>query len=142
MTTATTMIITSVTLLTGFSSFGLLVLVAGYGTSGLLHPALDLACHRGSPRPPHLRAVAFFLLALHLTMFPTRLPRESNAPSITFALRSGEGHRAMRQEELLGLQWEDVRDITRESSRLSDGERRLVLGIVRQFRDQKAAQSS
>jgi hypothetical protein len=48
----------------------------------------------------------------------------------------------MRQEELLGLQWEDVRDITRESSRLSDGERRLVLGIVRQFRDQKAAQSS
>jgi hypothetical protein len=41
-------------------------------------------------------------------MFPTRLPHESNAPSITFALRSGEGHRAMRQEELLGLQWEEV----------------------------------
>jgi transcriptional regulator with XRE-family HTH domain len=35
----------------------------------------------------------------------------------------------------------DVRDITRESSRLPDGERRLVLGIVRQFRDQKAALS-
>jgi hypothetical protein len=35
----------------------------------------------------------------------------------------------------------DVRDITRESSRLPDGERRLVLGIVRQFRDQKAAPS-
>jgi hypothetical protein len=35
----------------------------------------------------------------------------------------------------------DVRDITRESSRLPDGERRLVLGIVRQFRDQKAASS-
>jgi len=33
-------------------------------------------------------------------------------------------------------------DITRESSRLSDGERRLVLGIVRQFRDQKAAPST
>jgi transcriptional regulator with XRE-family HTH domain len=35
----------------------------------------------------------------------------------------------------------DVRDITRESSRLPDGERRLVLGIVRQFRDHKAAPS-
>jgi transcriptional regulator with XRE-family HTH domain len=35
----------------------------------------------------------------------------------------------------------DVRDITRESSRLPDRERRLVLGIVRQFRDQKAAPS-
>jgi hypothetical protein len=31
-----------------------------------------------------------------------------------------------------------VRDITRESLRLPDGERRIVLGIVRQFRDQKA----
>src|SRR5919112_424286 len=30
----------------GVSSLGLLVLVAGYGTSGLLHPALDLAFHR------------------------------------------------------------------------------------------------
>jgi transcriptional regulator with XRE-family HTH domain len=39
------------------------------------------------------------------------------------------------------LRDEDVRDITRESSRLPDGERRLVLGIVRQFRDQKAAPS-
>jgi transcriptional regulator with XRE-family HTH domain len=39
------------------------------------------------------------------------------------------------------LRDEDVRDITRESSRLPDGERRLVLGIVRQFRDQKAATS-
>src|SRR5215203_4841692 len=36
---------------------------------------------------------------------------------------------------------EDVRDITRESSRLPDGERRLVLGIVRQFTDQEAASS-
>jgi hypothetical protein len=35
----------------------------------------------------------------------------------------------------------DVRDITRESSRLPDTERRLVLGIVRQFRYQKAAPS-
>jgi transcriptional regulator with XRE-family HTH domain len=41
-------------------------------------------------------------------------------------------------EELVqALRDEDVRDITRESSRLSDRERRLVLGIVRQFRDQK-----
>ena len=45
-------------------------------------------------------------------------------------------------EELVQtLRDEDVRDIVRESSRLSDGERRLVLGIVRQFRDQKAAPS-
>jgi transcriptional regulator with XRE-family HTH domain len=45
-------------------------------------------------------------------------------------------------EELVqALRDEDVRDITRESSRLPDGERRLVLGIVRQFRDQKAAPS-
>ena len=47
----------------------------------------------------------------------------------------------MRQEELLGLQWEEVRDMIRESSRLPDVERRLVLGIVRQFRDQKVAPS-
>jgi transcriptional regulator with XRE-family HTH domain len=45
-------------------------------------------------------------------------------------------------EELVqALRDEDVRDITRESSRLPDGERRLVLGIVRQFRDQKTAPS-
>jgi transcriptional regulator with XRE-family HTH domain len=45
-------------------------------------------------------------------------------------------------EELVqALRDEDVRDITRESSRLPDGERRLVLGIVRQFRDQKATPS-
>ena len=42
MTTATTMIITSVTLLTGFSSLSLLVLVAGYGTSGFLRLASHL----------------------------------------------------------------------------------------------------
>jgi hypothetical protein len=36
------MIITSVTLLTGFSSLGLLVLVAGYGTSGFLCSASHL----------------------------------------------------------------------------------------------------
>src|ERR671921_83892 len=40
-------------------------------------------------------------------------------------------------EELVqALRDEDVRAITRESSRLPDGERRLVWGIVRQFRDQ------
>jgi transcriptional regulator with XRE-family HTH domain len=46
-------------------------------------------------------------------------------------------------EELVqALRDKDVRDITRDSSRLPDGERRLVLGIVRQFRDQMAAPSS
>jgi transcriptional regulator with XRE-family HTH domain len=45
-------------------------------------------------------------------------------------------------EELVqALRDEDVPDITRESSRLPDGERRLVLGIVRQFRNQRAAPS-
>ena len=45
-------------------------------------------------------------------------------------------------EELVqALRDEDVRDITRESARLPDGERRLILGIVRQFRDQKTAPS-
>src|SRR5215216_4975326 len=49
---------------------------------------------------------------------------------------------SLLDEELVrALRNEDVRDITRESSRLPDGERRLVLGIVRQFRDQKAAPS-
>jgi transcriptional regulator with XRE-family HTH domain len=49
---------------------------------------------------------------------------------------------SLLDEELVqALRDEDVRDITRESSRLPDGERRLVLGIVRQFRDQKAAPS-
>ena len=47
---------------------------------------------------------------------------------------------SLLDEELVrALRDEDVRDITRESSRLPDGEKRLVLGIVRQFRDQKAA---
>jgi len=42
-------------------------------------------------------------------------------------------------EELVhALRDEDVRAITRESSRLADWERQLLLGIVRQFRDQKA----
>jgi transcriptional regulator with XRE-family HTH domain len=44
-------------------------------------------------------------------------------------------------ELVQALRDEDVRDITRESSRLPHGERRLVLGIVRQFRNQKAAPS-
>jgi transcriptional regulator with XRE-family HTH domain len=45
-------------------------------------------------------------------------------------------------EEIVGaLRRETVREITRESSRLPDGETRLVLGIVRQFGDQKAAPS-
>jgi transcriptional regulator with XRE-family HTH domain len=53
------------------------------------------------------------------------------------------GEPSLLDEELVqALRDEDVRDITRESSRLPDGERRLVLGIVRQFRDQKAAPSA
>ena len=49
------------------------------------------------------------------------------------------GEPSLLDEELVhALRDEDVRDITRESSRLEDGERRLVLGIVRQFRNQKA----
>jgi len=52
------------------------------------------------------------------------------------------GEPALLDEELVqALRDKDVRDITRESSRLPDGERRLVLGIVRQFRDQRAAPS-
>jgi hypothetical protein len=50
------------------------------------------------------------------------------------------GEPSLLDEELVrALRDEDVRDITRESSRLPERERRLVLGIVRQFRDQKAA---
>jgi transcriptional regulator with XRE-family HTH domain len=47
------------------------------------------------------------------------------------------GEPSLLDEELVqALRDEHVRDITRESSRLPDGERRIVLGIVRQFRDQ------
>jgi len=47
------------------------------------------------------------------------------------------GEPPLLDEELVqALRDDDVRDITRESSRLPDGERRLVLGIIRQFRDQ------
>ena len=53
------------------------------------------------------------------------------------------GAPSLFDEELVqALRDKDVRDITRESSRLPDGERQLVLGIVRQFRDQKAAPSA
>jgi transcriptional regulator with XRE-family HTH domain len=49
------------------------------------------------------------------------------------------GEPSLLDEELVqALRDRGVRDITRESARLPDGERRLVLGIVRQFRDQKA----
>jgi transcriptional regulator with XRE-family HTH domain len=47
---------------------------------------------------------------------------------------------SLLDEELVqALRDADVRDITRESSRLPDRERQLVLGIVRQFSNQKAA---
>jgi transcriptional regulator with XRE-family HTH domain len=53
------------------------------------------------------------------------------------------GEPSLLDEELVqALRDEDVRDITRESSRLPERERQLVLGIVRQFRDQKAAPSA
>jgi transcriptional regulator with XRE-family HTH domain len=53
------------------------------------------------------------------------------------------GKPSLLDEELVqALRDEDVRDITRESSRLPDRERQLVLGIVRQFRDQKSALGS
>jgi hypothetical protein len=39
------------------------------------------------------------------------------------------------------LRYETVREVTREISRLPERERRLVLGIVRQFRDQRATSS-
>jgi transcriptional regulator with XRE-family HTH domain len=52
------------------------------------------------------------------------------------------GKPSLLDEELVqALRDEDVRAIIRESSRLPDGERRLVLGIVRQFRNQKSAPS-
>jgi transcriptional regulator with XRE-family HTH domain len=48
------------------------------------------------------------------------------------------GKPSLLDEELVQvLRDEDVRDITRESPRLPDRERQLVLGIVRQFRDQR-----
>jgi transcriptional regulator with XRE-family HTH domain len=52
------------------------------------------------------------------------------------------GEPSLLDEELVeALRDEDVRDITRESSRLPDAERRLVLGIVRQFGDQHVGAS-
>jgi transcriptional regulator with XRE-family HTH domain len=52
------------------------------------------------------------------------------------------GEPPLLDEELVqALRNGDVREISRESSRLPDRERRLVLGIVRQLRDQKAASS-
>jgi hypothetical protein len=52
------------------------------------------------------------------------------------------GEPSLLDDELVrALRDEDVRDITRESSRLPERERQLVLGIVRQSRDQNAAPS-
>jgi transcriptional regulator with XRE-family HTH domain len=52
------------------------------------------------------------------------------------------GEPSLLDEELVqALRDEDVRDITRECSRLPHRERQLVLGIVRQFRDQRAMPS-
>src|ERR671916_2545740 len=52
------------------------------------------------------------------------------------------GEPSLLDEELVqALRDKDVRDITRESSRLPYRERQLVLGIVRQFTDQKGTPS-
>jgi transcriptional regulator with XRE-family HTH domain len=60
----------------------------------------------------------------------------------SYLLDRGEEPSLLDEELVQALRDGDVRDITRESSRLPDRERRLVLGIVRQFRDQMAAPSS
>jgi transcriptional regulator with XRE-family HTH domain len=50
------------------------------------------------------------------------------------------GKPSLLDEKLVqALRDEDVRDITRESWQLPERERQLVLGIVRQFRDQQVA---
>src|SRR5215208_3940385 len=52
------------------------------------------------------------------------------------------GEPSLLDEELVqALRDEDVQDITREFAPAREGERRLVLGIVRQFRNQRAAPS-
>ena len=45
------------------------------------------------------------------------------------------------EEHVQALRDKDVRDITRECSRLPEKDPQLVLGIVRQFRDQDAGPS-
>jgi hypothetical protein len=58
----------------------------------------------------------------------------------SYLLERGESY--LLDEELVqALRDEDGRDIARETAPLPDRERQLVLGIVRQFRDQKAALS-
>jgi transcriptional regulator with XRE-family HTH domain len=49
------------------------------------------------------------------------------------------GEPLLDEELVQALRDQVVQDITRESSRLLDRERQLVLGIVQQFRDQKTA---
>jgi transcriptional regulator with XRE-family HTH domain len=52
------------------------------------------------------------------------------------------GEPSLLDEELVqALRDEHVRNIARESSHLSDGERRLVSGIVRQFRDKRQSRA-
>jgi transcriptional regulator with XRE-family HTH domain len=61
---------------------------------------------------------------------------------VAFSYLLDRGQPSLLDEELVqALRDEDVRDITRESSRLPDRERQLVLGIVWQFRDQHAKPS-
>jgi transcriptional regulator with XRE-family HTH domain len=61
---------------------------------------------------------------------------------VEFSYLLDRGQPSLLDEELVqALRDEDVRDITRESARLPNRERQLVLGIVRQFRDQHAKPS-
>ena len=56
---------------------------------------------------------------------------------LSYLLDHGEA--LLDAEVVEALQDDKIREATREISRLSERERRLVLGIVRQFGDQKAA---
>jgi hypothetical protein len=76
--------------------------------------------------------------------FPTppwarwRHSRPSSASSPTY-LMDREGSSPLDAELLEGLRDETTREITREAMRLPERERRIVLGIVRQFEAQRGA---
>jgi transcriptional regulator with XRE-family HTH domain len=57
-------------------------------------------------------------------------------------LLNRKGSPLLDEELMEALRRETVREITRESSRLPDREMRLVLGIVRQFENQRASTNS
>ncbi len=57
----------------------------------------------------------------------------------SYLLDRGEGPSVLDEELLEGLRDETTREITHEALRLPERERRIVLGIVRQFDTQRAA---